>query len=96
MSFQSHVDLGEFIGSADTEGTGFEMADVGQNADEVQGSPLAMWETEIQHVELEKGSMGLGFSILDYQVTSIFLISKEGGKIFCIEHRSHPSSCMSF
>ncbi|XP_067409195.1 multiple PDZ domain protein isoform X3 [Emydura macquarii macquarii] len=67
LTEKSHVDLGEFIGSADTEGTGFEMADVGQNADEVQGSPLAMWETEIQHVELEKGSMGLGFSILDYQ-----------------------------
>ncbi|XP_074850996.1 multiple PDZ domain protein isoform X3 [Carettochelys insculpta] len=59
-----HIDLGEAIGSSETEGTGLE---VGQNTDEVQGSPLAMWETDIQHVELEKGSMGLGFSILDYQ-----------------------------
>ncbi|XP_053888010.1 multiple PDZ domain protein isoform X7 [Malaclemys terrapin pileata] len=67
LTEKSHVDLGEVIGSSDTEGTGLEMADVGQNIDEVQGSPLAMWETEIQHVELEKGSMGLGFSILDYQ-----------------------------
>ncbi|XP_042706433.1 multiple PDZ domain protein isoform X25 [Chrysemys picta bellii] len=66
LTEKSHVDL-EVIGSSDTEGTGLEMADVGQNIDEVQGSPLAMWETEIQHVELEKGSMGLGFSILDYQ-----------------------------
>uniref|UniRef100_A0A8C7HNP6 Multiple PDZ domain crumbs cell polarity complex component n=1 Tax=Oncorhynchus kisutch TaxID=8019 RepID=A0A8C7HNP6_ONCKI len=30
-------------------------------------SPLAMWETEIQDIELEKGESGLGFSILDYQ-----------------------------
>ncbi|XP_043402514.1 multiple PDZ domain protein isoform X10 [Chelonia mydas] len=67
LTEKSHVDLDEVIGSSETEGTGLEMADVGQNIDEVQGSPLAMWETEIQHVELEKGSMGLGFSILDYQ-----------------------------
>ncbi|XP_074809496.1 multiple PDZ domain protein isoform X12 [Natator depressus] len=67
LTEKSHVDLDEVIGSSETEGPGLEMADVGQNIDEVQGSPLAMWETEIQHVELEKGSMGLGFSILDYQ-----------------------------
>ncbi|KAJ8411100.1 hypothetical protein AAFF_G00181350 [Aldrovandia affinis] len=35
--------------------------------EETQGSPLAMWETEIQVIELEKGHIGLGFSILDYQ-----------------------------
>ncbi|XP_029950360.1 multiple PDZ domain protein [Salarias fasciatus] len=29
--------------------------------------PLAMWEREAQVVELEKGELGLGFSILDYQ-----------------------------
>ncbi|XP_035808484.2 multiple PDZ domain protein isoform X2 [Amphiprion ocellaris] len=29
--------------------------------------PLAMWEREAQVVELEKGDLGLGFSILDYQ-----------------------------
>ncbi|XP_034019902.1 multiple PDZ domain protein isoform X2 [Thalassophryne amazonica] len=28
---------------------------------------LAMWESEIQNIELEKGEGGLGFSILDYQ-----------------------------
>ncbi|KAM7166072.1 multiple PDZ domain protein isoform 4-T4 [Macrochelys suwanniensis] len=67
LTEKSHVDLDEVIGSSETEDTGLEMAGVGQNIDEVQGSPLAMWETEIQHVELEKGSMGLGFSILDYQ-----------------------------
>nr|XP_057923085.1 multiple PDZ domain protein [Doryrhamphus excisus] len=34
---------------------------------ETIGSPLAMWELEIQNIELEKGPGGLGFSILDYQ-----------------------------
>lgn len=33
------------------------------------GSALAMWETAILDIELEKGEAGLGFSILDYQVT---------------------------
>ncbi|XP_061101173.1 multiple PDZ domain protein-like [Conger conger] len=36
-------------------------------AEESRGSPLAMWETERQVLELEKGDAGLGFSILDYQ-----------------------------
>uniref|UniRef100_A0A8C9SB38 Multiple PDZ domain crumbs cell polarity complex component n=1 Tax=Scleropages formosus TaxID=113540 RepID=A0A8C9SB38_SCLFO len=31
------------------------------------GSALAMWETQVQDIELEKGEAGLGFSILDYQ-----------------------------
>ncbi|XP_036439067.1 multiple PDZ domain protein isoform X2 [Colossoma macropomum] len=35
--------------------------------EEVAGTPLAMWESEIQDIELEKGERGLGFSILDYQ-----------------------------
>uniref|UniRef100_A0A8C7I4X0 Multiple PDZ domain crumbs cell polarity complex component n=1 Tax=Oncorhynchus kisutch TaxID=8019 RepID=A0A8C7I4X0_ONCKI len=35
--------------------------------EETLGAPLAMWETEIQDIELEKGESGLGFSILDYQ-----------------------------
>lgn len=43
------------------------MTDVGRNAEEVQG-PLAMWEADVQNILLEKGSKGLGFSILDYQV----------------------------
>lgn len=37
-------------------------------AEEAIGSPLAMWESEVQSIELEKGEGGLGFSILDYQV----------------------------
>ncbi|XP_032156110.1 multiple PDZ domain protein isoform X14 [Sapajus apella] len=60
------VDLGEFIGSSETEDPVLSMTDVGQSREEVQ-APLAMWEAGIQHIELEKGSKGLGFSILDYQ-----------------------------
>ncbi|TRZ17325.1 hypothetical protein HGM15179_009774 [Zosterops borbonicus] len=66
LTEKGHIEIG-FIGSSDTEGTALETADEGQSMEEVQSSSLAMWETEIQHIELEKGSMGLGFSILDYQ-----------------------------
>ncbi|XP_065513847.1 multiple PDZ domain protein isoform X3 [Caloenas nicobarica] len=66
LTEKAHIDLG-FIGSSDTEGTALEIADEGQSMEEVQSSSLAMWETEVQCIELEKGSMGLGFSILDYQ-----------------------------
>ncbi|KAK2495329.1 hypothetical protein MC885_018470, partial [Smutsia gigantea] len=66
LTEKPHVDLGEFIGSSETEDPVLAMTDVGQNAEEVQG-PLAMWEADIQHIKLEKGSKGLGFSILDYQ-----------------------------
>ncbi|NXU56919.1 MPDZ protein, partial [Turnix velox] len=63
---KAQIQLG-FIGSSDTEGTALDTADLGQSAEEAQSSSLTMWETEVQHIELEKGSMGLGFSILDYQ-----------------------------
>ncbi|XP_009977802.1 PREDICTED: multiple PDZ domain protein-like, partial [Tauraco erythrolophus] len=66
LTEKAHIELG-FIGSSDTEQAALEIADEGQSMEEVQSSSLAMWETEIQHIELEKGSMGLGFSILDYQ-----------------------------
>ncbi|NXJ98122.1 MPDZ protein, partial [Corythaixoides concolor] len=66
LTEKAHIELG-FIGSSDTEQTALEIADKGQSMEEVQSSSLAMWETEVQHIELEKGSMGLGFSILDYQ-----------------------------
>ncbi|XP_042660460.1 multiple PDZ domain protein isoform X12 [Tyto alba] len=66
LTEKAHIELG-FIGSSDTEGTALEIADEGQSTEEVQSSSLAMWETEVQHIELEKGSAGLGFSILDYQ-----------------------------
>ncbi|NXN19773.1 MPDZ protein, partial [Indicator maculatus] len=66
LTEKAHIDLG-FIGSSETEGTALEIAEDRQSMEEVQSSSLAMWETEVQHIELEKGSMGLGFSILDYQ-----------------------------
>lgn len=65
LTEKSHIDLGEFIGSSETEDPVVVMTDADQSA-EVQG-PLAMWEVDVQHIELEKGSKGLGFSILDYQ-----------------------------
>uniref|UniRef100_A0A8D0KYT8 Multiple PDZ domain protein n=1 Tax=Strix occidentalis caurina TaxID=311401 RepID=A0A8D0KYT8_STROC len=66
LTEKTHVELG-FIGSSDTEGTALEIADEGQSTEEMQSSSLAMWEAEVQCIELEKGSTGLGFSILDYQ-----------------------------
>ncbi|KAM6364214.1 multiple PDZ domain protein isoform 6-T6 [Pluvialis apricaria] len=66
LTEKARIELG-FIGSSDTEGTALEIPDEGQSMEEVQSSSLAMWETEVQPIELEKGSMGLGFSILDYQ-----------------------------
>ncbi|XP_074788066.1 multiple PDZ domain protein [Athene noctua] len=66
LTEKTHIELG-FIGSSDTEGTALEIADEGQSTEEMQSSSLAMWETEVQCIELEKGSTGLGFSILDYQ-----------------------------
>uniref|UniRef100_A0AAX7TVT5 Multiple PDZ domain protein n=1 Tax=Astatotilapia calliptera TaxID=8154 RepID=A0AAX7TVT5_ASTCA len=49
------------------EGMGLHTATQGNVSEEAIGSPLAMWELEIQNIELEKGEGGLGFSILDYQ-----------------------------
>ncbi|XP_021538090.1 LOW QUALITY PROTEIN: multiple PDZ domain protein [Neomonachus schauinslandi] len=66
LTEKPHVDLGEFTGSSETEDPVLTMTEAGQNAEEVQG-PLAMWEVDVQHIELEKGNKGLGFSILDYQ-----------------------------
>ncbi|KAL1777075.1 multiple PDZ domain protein isoform X2 [Sigmodon hispidus] len=66
LTEKPHIDLGEFIGSTETEDPTLLGSDVDQNAEEIQ-TPLAMWEAGIQSIELEKGSRGLGFSILDYQ-----------------------------
>ncbi|KAM4876856.1 multiple PDZ domain protein isoform 3-T6 [Thomomys bottae] len=63
---EPHVDLGEFIGSSETEDPLLVLTETDQNVEEVQ-APLAMWEAGVQYIELEKGSRGLGFSILDYQ-----------------------------
>ncbi|XP_071235426.1 multiple PDZ domain protein-like isoform X5 [Salvelinus alpinus] len=56
-------DLGSFLVFEGSEG----VATRENVTDETLGAPLAMWETEIQDIELEKGESGLGFSILDYQ-----------------------------
>ncbi|XP_045067849.1 multiple PDZ domain protein isoform X2 [Coregonus clupeaformis] len=56
-------DLGSFLVSEGSEG----VATKENVTEETLGAPLAMWETEIQDIELEKGESGLGFSILDYQ-----------------------------
>ncbi|XP_075802781.1 multiple PDZ domain protein isoform X11 [Microtus pennsylvanicus] len=66
LTEKPHVDLGELIGSSETEDPMLAMPAVDENAEEIQ-TPLAMWEAAIQSIELEKGSRGLGFSILDYQ-----------------------------
>ncbi|XP_058528338.1 multiple PDZ domain protein isoform X2 [Ochotona princeps] len=66
LTEKPHVDLGEFIGSSETEDPVVEVPAVVPNTEE-GAAPLAMWEAGVQYIELEKGSKGLGFSILDYQ-----------------------------
>ncbi|XP_071190554.1 multiple PDZ domain protein-like isoform X7 [Salvelinus alpinus] len=62
-SVQIPGDLSSFLVPGGSEG-----AATRENVtEETLGAPLAMWETEIQDIELEKGESGLGFSILDYQ-----------------------------
>ncbi|KAK6323203.1 hypothetical protein J4Q44_G00055420 [Coregonus suidteri] len=62
-SVQLQGDLNSFLVPGGSEG-----AATRENVtEETLGAPLAMWETEIQDIELEKGESGLGFSILDYQ-----------------------------
>lgn len=72
--------------------------------EEVIGSPLAMWELDVQNIELEKGEGGLGFSILDYQVG---LLTREyrrcdrcyyggGREIFCLSEFQVYSGIIHF
>uniref|UniRef100_A0A8C5HVN2 Multiple PDZ domain crumbs cell polarity complex component n=1 Tax=Gouania willdenowi TaxID=441366 RepID=A0A8C5HVN2_GOUWI len=58
-----HVELDAAQAEANTMSV--EAEDTG--TEEAMGCALAMWELEIQNIELEKGEGGLGFSILDYQ-----------------------------
>ncbi|KAM4611696.1 multiple PDZ domain protein [Polymixia lowei] len=63
---KKQIDLGSFLVPEDSEVQ--TAAGTKDNVtEEALGSPLAMWESEIQNIELEKGEGGLGFSILDYQ-----------------------------
>ncbi|XP_040273088.1 multiple PDZ domain protein isoform X2 [Bufo bufo] len=64
---QLQIDFGGTIGSSETDDLIMAQGDESPSVEDTPGSPLAMWETEIQNIELEKGSLGLGFSILDYQ-----------------------------
>ncbi|XP_078251922.1 multiple PDZ domain protein isoform X8 [Rhinoraja longicauda] len=63
---QMHTDS-EFTSTSETENSAVVDMNRQQSCVDAQGSQLAMWEAEIQNIELEKGSSGLGFSILDYQ-----------------------------
>ncbi|XP_077331229.1 multiple PDZ domain protein isoform X7 [Lithobates pipiens] len=63
---QHHIDFGT-IGSSETDDLNMEAGDDSPSMEDTQGSPLAMWENDIQTIGLEKGILGLGFSILDYQ-----------------------------
>ncbi|XP_069095075.1 multiple PDZ domain protein isoform X4 [Pleurodeles waltl] len=64
---ESLIDFGGYIGSSETDDAAISPENTGQSVEGVQVSPLAMWGTDIQDIELEKGTIGLGFSILDYQ-----------------------------
>ncbi|XP_042188328.1 multiple PDZ domain protein isoform X3 [Callorhinchus milii] len=61
---QVHVDLDGLTVPSETD---TDEIDTRQSGIDAPGSHLAMWEAEIQDIELEKGNSGLGFSILDYQ-----------------------------
>ncbi|XP_029310521.1 LOW QUALITY PROTEIN: multiple PDZ domain protein [Cottoperca gobio] len=66
LTLKKQTDLSSVRAAEDSE---VKAATATQNnvTEEAVGSPLAMWELEIQNIELEKGEGGLGFSILDYQ-----------------------------
>ncbi|XP_060694924.1 multiple PDZ domain protein [Hemiscyllium ocellatum] len=63
---QSHVNPNEINATSDIDDAVVGEIESRLSGVEAQNS-LAMWESEIQNIELEKGSSGLGFSILDYQ-----------------------------
>lgn len=63
---KNQIDLSGVVVAEDSEVNTI-AATQGNVSEEAIGSPLAMWELEIQNIELEKGEGGLGFSILDYQ-----------------------------
>ncbi|KAM9426794.1 LOW QUALITY PROTEIN: multiple PDZ domain protein [Pholidichthys leucotaenia] len=61
---KNQIDLGSVLADSEVNTLAVTRDSV---TEEAAGSPLAMWELEIQNIELEKGEGGLGFSILDYQ-----------------------------
>lgn len=65
-TFQKQIDLSSVLGTDDSEV--YTVAVTQDNeTEEAMATALAMWELEVQNIELEKGEVGLGFSILDYQ-----------------------------
>ncbi|KAK1889826.1 Multiple PDZ domain protein [Dissostichus eleginoides] len=67
-ALKKQIDLSIVRAAADSEVKAAAAPVTEENVtEEVVASPLAMWELEIQNIELEKGEGGLGFSILDYQ-----------------------------
>lgn len=69
MPLQTQIDLDGLLAPEDAELNAV-TATQDNVTEEVIGS-LAMWELDVQNIELEKGEGGLGFSILDYQVNII-------------------------
>lgn len=67
LSLQNEIDLSSVLAAEGSEVIAVAAAQ-DNVTEEAIGSPLAMWELEIQNIELEKAEGGLGFSILDYQV----------------------------
>lgn len=63
--FQKQMDRNDVLGAEDTEVNAVSVTQ--DNVMEEAMVSLAMWELEVQNIELEKGEGGLGFSILDYQ-----------------------------
>uniref|UniRef100_A0A8C6URI9 Multiple PDZ domain crumbs cell polarity complex component n=1 Tax=Neogobius melanostomus TaxID=47308 RepID=A0A8C6URI9_9GOBI len=63
---EKQIDLNNVLGAEDTEANAIEVSQ-DNAAEEAMGASLAMWELEVQNIELEKAEGGLGFSILDYQ-----------------------------
>uniref|UniRef100_A0A8C4IJ28 Multiple PDZ domain protein n=1 Tax=Dicentrarchus labrax TaxID=13489 RepID=A0A8C4IJ28_DICLA len=67
VSLKKQIDLSSVLVAEDTEVNAAAATQDNVTCEEAIGSPLAMWELEVQNIELEKGEGGLGFSILDYQ-----------------------------
>ncbi|XP_029382846.1 multiple PDZ domain protein isoform X2 [Echeneis naucrates] len=64
---KKQIDLSRVLVAEDSEVNAAAAATQDNVTEEAIGSPLAMWELNIQNIELVKGEGGLGFSILDYQ-----------------------------
>ncbi|XP_039598425.1 multiple PDZ domain protein-like [Polypterus senegalus] len=64
---KAQIHLSGLTGFTDTDDLKIEDIVMEGLAEDPLASSLAMWEKDVQHIELAKGDSGLGFSILDYQ-----------------------------